>query len=77
MLSLPKILLVLAVVVVVALLSKSLRGRGNKDDDDNSGQGDTEGSENEALDLQKSAVCGDFVSEGGQGCERADCPYPV
>lgn len=72
MLSLPKILLLLAVVAVVALLSKSFRGRGGK-----SGEVEEDSSENEALDLSKCAVCGNFVAADGQGCDRADCPYTV
>ncbi|MDP6873467.1 MAG: hypothetical protein QF521_08060 [Alphaproteobacteria bacterium] len=69
MLSLPKILLLLAVIAVVALLSKSFRGRAGKSDDD--GQA---AEKNEALDLSQCTVCGNFVAPDSRGCERADCP---
>jgi len=69
MLSLPKILLLLAVIAVVALLSKSFRGRGGRSDDD----GEVK-QKNQALDLSQCAVCGNFVAPDSRGCERADCP---
>ncbi|MDP7547618.1 MAG: hypothetical protein QGF20_10030 [Alphaproteobacteria bacterium] len=72
MLSLPKILLLLAVVAVVVLLSKSWRGRGSKP-----GEVGKDAADNKALDLNECAVCGNFVAVGAAGCERADCPYAV
>lgn len=69
MLSLPKILLLLAVVAVVALLSKSFRGRAGK-----SGEDEETAGKNEALDLSQCTVCGNFVAPDSRGCERADCP---
>lgn len=69
MLSLPKILLLLAVIAVVAVLSKSFRSRGGKSDDD-----DKVERKNQALDLSQCAVCGNFVAPDSSGCERADCP---
>jgi len=72
MLSLPKILLLLAVVAVVAVISRSLRGRAAKPG------GDAEKpAENKALDLSSCPVCGNFVASGTRGCERAECPYAV
>ena len=72
MLSLPKILFVLAVIAVVALLSKSFRGQAVRDDE-NAENAET-GQKNQALDLSQCAVCGNFVAPDSRGCERADCP---
>jgi len=69
MLSLPKILLLLAVIAVVALLSKSFRGRVGKSDDNEEVE-----KKNQAMDLSQCAVCGNFVAPDSRGCERADCP---
>ncbi len=69
MLSLPKILLLLAVIAVVALLSKSFRGRVGKSDDNEEVE-----QKNQAMDLSQCAVCGNFVAPDSRGCERADCP---
>jgi hypothetical protein len=72
MLSLPKILLLLAVIAVVAVLSKSFRGRGSKPD-----EVDKDDAETKALDLNECSVCGNFVTADTRGCERADCPHAV
>ena len=69
MLSLPKILLLLAVIAVVALLSKSFRGRVGKSDDNEEVE-----QKNQAMDLSQCAGCGNFVAPDSRGCERADCP---
>ncbi len=72
MLSLPKILLLLAVIAVVAVVSRALRGRGRK-----TGDVGKDRVENEALDLSQCSVCGNFVAADTRGCERADCPHAV
>jgi hypothetical protein len=69
MLSLPKILLLLAVIVGVVFVSNALRGRSAK-----AVAKDKAPPENEALDLKPCAVCGNYVSTEGSGCERDDCP---
>ncbi len=69
MLSLPKIMLFLAIVAGVFLLTKAFRRGGAKPVEN-----DREEAENKALDLKPCAVCGDYVSEDGSGCERDDCP---
>ena len=72
MLSLPKIMLLLAVVAVVVVISRSLRSRAPKPG------GDAEKpAENKALDLSPCPVCGSFVAADTRGCERAECPYAV
>ena len=69
MLSLPKIVLLLAVVAGVFLVSRILRGKSNL-----TSNGNKESSETAALDLNPCFVCGNYVATDGGSCERDDCP---
>ena len=69
MLSLPKILLLLALVAGVFLVSKTLRGRSNS-----TLKGAKKPAETDALDLNPCGVCGNYVATHGSSCERDDCP---
>ena len=69
MLSLPKILLLLAVVAGVFLVSRILRGKSNLTSNSNK-----ESTETAALDLNSCVVCGNYVATDGGSCEREDCP---
>lgn len=70
MLSLPKILLLLAVIAVVVLVTKTLRGKAPKSSEDGKKE-----AENKALDMNQCAVCGNYVAADTRGCERPECPY--
>jgi len=69
MLSLPKILLLLALVAGIFLVSKILRDRSNSTSKDAK-----EPAETDALDLNPCGVCGNYVATEGSSCERDDCP---
>ena len=69
MLSLPKILLLLALVAGIFLISKVLRGRSNL-----TVNNDKKPAESDALDLNPCGVCGNYVATDGSSCERDDCP---
>ena len=69
MLSLPKILLLLALVAGIFLVSKTLRGRSNSTLKDAK-----KPAEPDALDLNPCGVCGNYVATEGGNCERDDCP---
>ena len=69
MLSLPKILLLLALAAGIFLVSKTLRGRSNSTLNDAK-----KPTEPDALDLNPCGVCGNYVATDGSSCERDDCP---
>jgi len=69
MLSLPKILLLLALVAGIFLVSKTLRGRSNSTLKDAK-----EPAKTDALDLNPCGVCGIYVAPDNNSCERTDCP---
>ena len=69
MLSLPKILLLLAVVAGVFLVSRILRGKSNL-----TSNSDKESPETAALDLNSCFVSGNYVATDAGSCERDDCP---
>ena len=69
MLSLPKILLLLALVAGIFLVSKILRVRSNSTLNDTKKPTDPD-----ALDLNPCGVCGNYVATDGSSCERDDCP---
>ena len=69
MLSLPKVLLLLAVVAGVFLISRIFRGNSNVPSNS-----DKESTKTEALDLNSCLVCGNFVVTDSGSCERTDCP---
>ena len=69
MLSLSKILLLLAVVAGVFLVSRILRGKSNV-----TSNSYKESTETAALDLDSCLVCGNYVSTDCGSCERDDCP---
>ena len=71
MLSLPKILLVLAILAAVIVGTRIFRSWGSIADKsaDNKGErGDG------AVDLVKCDVCGDFIEPAAGSCERENCP---
>ena len=77
MFSIPKILLLIAIIVVVwysfKLFGRNLqRGRGNIA----SSRRRQRVGEEDPLDMERCAVCGDFVSkETATHCADDDCPY--
>ncbi len=69
MLSLPKILLLLAVVAGVFLVSKILRDKSKLSSSSDKGNTKTA-----TLDLNSCVVCGNYVATDSGSCERDDCP---